>query len=354
MIGDPQAPPGKDRGDTGLAFRVKLFADQFRLQHQRAQLPLDAKRLGQQREQIPARRAGQVGIEPPPLVVDIFRQARIHPADGKVLAVLVEQRQRAVAGADEAASVERVGVHHGHMAEHRAVFFLAKGKAKATSQIQADFAEIGVEPVTAHRGIKEIVLHGPHQLWRLLIGGDAAHQREDLPRQRHPHAEGMVALHPLPVVIVVAVEPAVTLPIAQPLLRAEVAVEPIRFGRQVARQVLERQRHLAAARSRLAGGKVGLQPFLFGGGRIIIQGRGQGIQQQLQLTGQLHLADAQRGQFQHQPAQVAEVAGVKRREGHALAARGGHIQAVVPIGPLQFEVVARRPHVEKGHEVLHQ
>ena len=178
--------------------------------------------MGQQGEGVPGRRAGEVGVDPPPARGDVFGQPRVHARPGKILAVLVKLVEDLPPFVHKAAPVQGIGIHHRHVGEHGPVLFVAIGKAKAAPQVVAHRAEIGVEPDAPNRGIVEIMFHGADHLDRLILGGNSAHQRENLAGERHANRTIEIALHPLPVVIVIAIEPGIPAGALDPFAAAQV------------------------------------------------------------------------------------------------------------------------------------
>ncbi len=103
----------------------------------------------------------------------------------------------------------------------------------------------------------------------------------------------------------------------------------------------------------LGGGKVLGQARLLCRDGVIVDGHVQPVQKRQQFSKEHHACLAQPAQRQHQLAEHPQVAGIHGREGDALAALAGHVQAVVPIGALEADDVVLAD-VKKGGEVLHQ
>ncbi len=265
MVDDAQAPVGEQGVDGGVPVRVELRGDEFGFQQQRAASPLDAEDLVDQREQVPARRTGQIWVHPAPAWIDVFGNAGIHPADGEIAAVTVDIVQRLVSFVDQPAPVKGVGVHHGHVAEHRPVFLVTVSVAEAAPQVEQYLAEIGVEPVAAHSLRVEIAIRRRDNRARLFRRRHVAEQGEGLPGERHPHAVRMIAFDALPVLVVVAVEPAAAFRVLQPFLFLQVRRQPIGFGGEVCREAFQADRDLLAGDGGLRRREVSVQARLFGG-----------------------------------------------------------------------------------------
>ena len=184
-----------------------------------------------------------------------------------------------------------------------------------------------------------------HDAAHLFLVGHPAHDGKDLPGEHHPHTGGEEPFHPLAVVVVVAVEPAL-LAAVNPFLAAQMAGEPVRPLFQVVGQV--GQFHLDALPADVvqAAVQVAVQQVVLG--RYAVVYFRCGIQQRGDLCQQFGTAARFPGiQQPQQRGQFPQIARVGTGEGHTLAPVGGHVQGVVPVGaPQAVEVVLA--HVVEG------
>ena len=226
---------GEGQGNAGLAVSAKLACQQSGLNSQITVLTGDAEDLRDHGQHIPAGCAGEIRIHTPSVSPEVFGNARVHPAGLKVQSGISKGAEHLPALPGEAPAVQSVCVHHRHMAEHSAVFLFAVGKAKHSAHIHFQLTEVGVQAVAADFWIVQVLVHGFGHGADLVIRGNAAHDGEDLPGEHHPHMIRKVPFHLLPMVIVVAVEPALAVMTLDPLLLPDEVCQPIGLAQQILR-----------------------------------------------------------------------------------------------------------------------
>ena len=134
------------------------------------------------------------------------------------------------------------------MAEHRAVLLLTVCEPEHPSHVGLDLFEIRIELITAQSPVIQILVGRLYDLPDLLIGRNAAHHGKHLPREHHGGRTVLraVCLEGIPAVVVIAVEPRISVLIGKPLTCAY----PVRYRRSLEFQIpgdLRQRKHGSAA-----------------------------------------------------------------------------------------------------------
>ncbi len=237
------------------------------------------------------------------------------------------------------------------MGEHRPVLLLTVGKAIHPAHVEFQLLKVRVQPVAAYLFFVEITVRAVDNGLHLFLRGGAAHNGKYLPGEHHADTLFCYAFQRPPVVIVIAVEPAV-FTVRNPLLTPDVVRQPVRLLRQILGQAGQRNPDLPAADAVPALGGIPGQKLLFFRNAVIA------ADGQLQQNGQLfrklrHPAGVLPLQQAKQVRQVPEIPRVGAGKGHALPTFRSHVQSVVPVGSTQAEDVVLSHLIESG-EVLNQ
>ena len=243
---------------------------------------MDAEYFRDHGHHVPAGRTGEVVVHAPAFVVEIFWDTGIDTAGFKVQCFLCQGFQCLPAFLGEAALIEGVGIHDGHVGEYCAVFLLAVGKAKHAAHVEFQFLEIGIQPVAANLFFVKVLVRTFTDTHNLLVRSGTAHDGEHLSGEHHAHAAVKDAFDPLLAVVVVAVKPA----FLQPLLTAKMLHQPVSHGFQLFRKGLHRNRDGFAADVVMAAAKIVCQGCQLTGNAVITA-----IQKDLNLFQQLYVAN---------------------------------------------------------------
>ena len=147
-------------------------------------------------------------VKAAPLGVEILRDTWINTARFKIHRRFGEGLQRLVALADKATPVERIGIHDRHVGKDRAVLLLSISKAEHPTKVELFLTKISVQAIASDFCAIEIAVRRTADRRGLLWRGRAAHNGKDLTREHHAHAAGEIPFDLIPVIIIIAVEPA--------------------------------------------------------------------------------------------------------------------------------------------------
>ena len=113
------------------------------------------------------------------------------------------------------------------MAEHRAVLFLAVGKAERTAHIHLDLVEIGIKPVSSERGRIQVLVCSLDDVSDHIFRCRTEHDRKHLGCEHHAHTAACHAFDSLCIVVVIAVEPGVAFAVTYDLARSDVRLDAL-------------------------------------------------------------------------------------------------------------------------------
>ena len=234
------------------------------VQDQAAGLSPDAEDLGDHGEHEPACGAGQVVVHSAAVGAEVFRYAGVDMAGVKIQGRIGKGFQGFPALFREAAPIEGVGVHDGHMGKDRAVFLFPVGKSEHAPHIEFQFMKICIQAVAADFLLVEIMVSAFGDPFDMRVLRGSAHDGKDLSCQHHADLVSEKALHRAAVVVVVAVEPAFPVGAFDPFMLPQVFHEPVGLLDQIDRKGGERNTDTPSAeRVPAPRGIVGQDPALF-------------------------------------------------------------------------------------------